>query len=386
MIRNVKIITAASFLAMLFMGVGGALVGSAAREIGLPPAQIGLLITVQNLGLAVSVTVSGALADTRPKTLILFVGSLILATSFLAFYVSPLFWINLAVMLLSGIGMGTYEGAADALLVDLHETRAALFININHLFVTVGALAIALYLIFLQVNWRAAVVQAGVIILALAVVFRLAKLPQRPMSGADLRAKLRVLTSQPILALLFIAGVMAVGVEVGSIGVLSTFLAETRGFEPTAAKLGLVVLLAGMAAGRLIIGFLVKLKEVLRYTLALFGLAAPCFALLYLVDLGSFTFVMVFVAGMTLSALLPLILTYAGLAYRDMTGTVLGAIKIAIPIGGIVVPLLLSGLTSAVSFSAALAVFPAALLLGFVLLTLVGRLPQARMVQVQAGD
>lgn len=376
MIRNVRAITAASFLAMLFMGVGGALVGSAAREIGLTPTQIGLLITLQNLGFAVSVTVSGALADTRPKTAILFAGSLILATAFLAFYVSPLFWINLGVMLLSGIGMGTYEGAADALLVDLHETRAALFININHLFVTLGALAIALYLIFLQVNWRAAVVQSGIIILALAVVFRLAAPPQRQIAGSSLREKLRVLGSQPILALLFLAGVMAVGVEVGSIGVLSTFLAETRGFEPTAAKLGLVVLLAGMATGRLIIGFLVKLKQVLRYTLALFGLAAPCFALLYFVDLGSFTFVIAFVAGMTLSALLPLILTYAGLAYRDMTGTVMGAIKIAIPAGGIVVPLLLSGLTSAVSFSAALAVLPIALLLGFLLLALVGRMPQ----------
>lgn len=380
MIRNVNIITAASFLAMLFMGVGGALVGSAAREIGLTPGQIGVLLAIQNLGFAVSVTVSGALADARPKTTILFIGSLILASAFLAFYVSPLFWINLGVMLICGIGMGTYEGAADALLVDLHEARAALFININHLFVTVGALAIALYLIFLQVNWRAAVVQSGVIILALAVVFRLSVLPPRQTTGSSFGEKLRVLTSQPILALLFVAAVMAVGVEVGSIGVLSTFLAETRGFDAAAAKLGLVVLLAGMAVGRLVIGFLVNLRQVLRYTLVLFGLAVPCFALLYFVNLGPFTFVAAFLAGMTLSALLPLILTYAGLTYRDMTGTVMGAIKIAIPAGGIVVPLLLSSLTSAVSFTAALAVMPASLLLGFLLFALAGRMPQ------QAGD
>ena len=154
MIRNIKLITASSFLAMLFMGVGSALIGAAARDIGLTAAQIGVLIAVQNLGFVFSVIVAGALADTRPKPKILFIGSLILGISFLTFYLVPSFWVNLAIMLLSGIGLGTYEGVADAMLLDLHEARAALFINVNHFFVTIGALAISLYLIFLRLNWR----------------------------------------------------------------------------------------------------------------------------------------------------------------------------------------------------------------------------------------
>ncbi len=270
--------------------------------------------------------------------------------------------------------MGAYEGATDALLVDLHEARAALFINVNHSFVTIGALTIALYLISLQMNWRAAVVQSGIIILALAIVFRLGSLPRRPQAQSSLREKASVLVHEPLLALLFVAAVLAVGVEVGTIGILSTFLAETRGFGPTAAKLGLVVLLAGMAAGRLTLGFLVKPKHVLRYAMVLFGLALPCFAVLFFVDVGRFTTIAAFFAGMTLSSLLPLMLTHAGLTFRDMTGTVLGAIKIAIPVGGIVVPLLLATLTNAVSLAAALVVLPVSLFLGFLLLALAGRM------------
>jgi predicted MFS family arabinose efflux permease len=391
MTRNIKVITAATFLAMLFMGVGGALVGAAAHEIGLTASQIGLLVAVQNLGFAVSVTVSGALGDTLSKTRILFVGSLVLATAFLAFYVSPIFWVNLGVMLLSGVGMGTYEGATDALLVDLHESRAALFININHLFVTLGALAIALYMIFLQqLNWRAAVVQSAAAILVLAFVFRLAALGTKPVGQSRLSEKLRTLGRQRILALLFVAAILAVGVEAGSISMLSTFLVEVRGFEPTAAKLGLVVLLAGMAAGRLVIGFLVKLTHVLRLTLALFGLAVPCFALMLFVDLGPVTFVPAFLSGMALSALLPLILTYAGLTFRDMTGTVLGAIKLAIPLGGIIVPLLMSSVNEMASLTAALAVLPGALLLGFALFAVAvqnrtNRDPDALLIQPPAA-
>ena len=60
---------------------------------------------------------------------------------------------------------------------------------------------------------------------------------------------MRILANEKVILLLFIAAVLAVGAEVGSIGILSTFLAELRGFEGTAAKLGLVVLLGGDGRG-----------------------------------------------------------------------------------------------------------------------------------------
>ena len=44
MIKSIKLITASSFLAMFFMGVGSAIIGAASRDIGLTAAQIGLLI------------------------------------------------------------------------------------------------------------------------------------------------------------------------------------------------------------------------------------------------------------------------------------------------------------------------------------------------------
>ena len=78
MIKNVKAITASSYLSMFFLGVSAALIGAAARNIGLSPYQIGLLIAAQQVGFILSVSFSGALADTSEKPRILFVGSLIL--------------------------------------------------------------------------------------------------------------------------------------------------------------------------------------------------------------------------------------------------------------------------------------------------------------------
>jgi hypothetical protein len=44
MIRNRNILTASSFAAMFFWGVGSAIIGTASRNIGLSPFQIGLLL------------------------------------------------------------------------------------------------------------------------------------------------------------------------------------------------------------------------------------------------------------------------------------------------------------------------------------------------------
>ena len=104
----------------------------------------------------------------------------------------------------------------------------------------------------------------------------------------------------------------------------------------------------------------------------------PCFAVLYFVDLGAFTYVAAFVAGMTLSALLPLMLTFAGSLYKEMSGTVLGTIKIAIPVGGIVTPFVISLIAGGISLQAALVVFPLSFLLGFLLLLVVLRHEAAR--------
>ena len=139
---------------MFFLGIGAGVIGAASRNIGLTPYQIGLLIAAQNVGFLLSVLVAGALADSYPKTRLLFFGSAILAAAFFLFYRWEPFSLNLVLMLFVGVGIGSYEGVTDALLLELHPRRGSLYININHLFVTAGALAIAVYLLFLQMNWR----------------------------------------------------------------------------------------------------------------------------------------------------------------------------------------------------------------------------------------
>jgi len=60
-----------------------------------------------------------------------------------------------------GVGIGTYEGVTDTMLIDIHPQKESLHININHFFVTFGSILITVYLIFLQMDWRNAVTNLG---------------------------------------------------------------------------------------------------------------------------------------------------------------------------------------------------------------------------------
>lgn len=370
MIKNVPAITASSYLSMLFLGVAGTLIGAAARNIGLTPYEIGLMITFQNLGFMISVMISGALADSYEKPRILLIGSLILSAAFLSFYLTQIFNVNLLIMFMIGIGIGTYEGVTDAMLIDIHPKKVSLHINVNHFFVTFGAILITVYLIFLQMDWRNAVIQSGTLVLILALIFGLIGLEAKKAPSESYMERIRILTRDKIVIAFFIATVLIVGVEAGTIGVLTTYLMDLRDFNQITSKLGLVLFLLGMALGRLLMGYLAPRERINQILLGLFGTSAVIYCGLYFFDLNVVTYAVIFLAGLSMSALFPLILTQAGLLYKEIAGTVLGSIKVAIPLGGILIPLLMSNLVKYSSFQISLIIFPLSFLFAFILIYL----------------
>jgi len=384
-IKSARALTFSSYAAMLFLGIADALVGSAARQIGLSAPQIGQMIATQNVGFGIGVMVSGSFADTHPKPRILMVGSIILALACLAFYRVPIFWVNCLVMFFVGLVIGSYEGVTDTMLLDLHPDQAASYININHFWVGVGKTGLAVYVMLLALNWRASVTQSGVAVLVLAGVFALSYLPVRGGVRSNFGERVRVLTRDWTVAVFFVLAVLAVGIEACSIGIMTTFLVVLRGFSASQAQMGLIVYVAAIGLGRLIVGLLVRSGRVAQWTVALFGAGVPLFLLLSFANLGPLTWLVIFAAGLGLSACLPLVLSLGGTRFPEMAGTVLGALKVGIPIGGILLPFLLSLVSSAAGLPVAMAILPAAFLIGLVLLavntaTLFGPLPARSQV------
>ncbi len=371
-IRSKTVVTGSAYGAMFFLGVSIQVVGAAARNIGLAAAEIGLLLAAQNVGFIVGVLAAGSHADTRSKPRILLAASVLLCASYYAFYLRSGLPFNLAVMFAMGVGIGGYEAVTDALLLDIHSRNESLHINVNHFFVTLGSLVVTAYLITLQMAWRRSMVQAAAGAALLAVLFAAMHLPARGDGGATLRQRLGSFVGERAFLLTFALTLVVLGAATLSQGVMTTYLMEMRGFTQVTSKVALVVLLAGVGAGRLAVGVLTRRGRMYPYIMASCGLSALLSLLLYSVDLGALTYPVIFLLGVAQAALLPLLITLAGLLYRQVSGTAMGVLKLAIPIGGILVPLLFSSLSGLAPLSRAVAVVPAAFAAAFGL-GLIGR-------------
>jgi MFS family permease len=383
MIRHRGVLTGSSYLSMFFLGVGTAVIGAASGSIGHTPSQTGLLISVQNVGFIVSVLVSGALADSSDKARLMSGGSFLLAVSFFLYYLWPAYAVNLVIMLFIGAGIGAYEGVADAMLLGIHKEHQGLHISVNHFFVTFGALGITLYLIFLRMDWRRSMVQSAVVVFALAVLFLFSR-AGKGSGDSSLAQRMSFLRTQGVLAVLLLLASFGVGIELGLTGLLPGFLRSLRGYDTVPSNIGLVLFLGGIAAGRLLLGLLTGRVRLLFLIQWLFAGAAICSSILIFVVLPpALTAAALVLTGAGVSSLLPLVITLTGTMYRDMSGTALGIVKLAVPLGGIVIPFIVSVVTRAASFPVAMGIFPLLAALGFLVLVAGGSRIQASVGALQ---
>ena len=364
---------------MFFLGVGTVIIGAAAGNIGLTPYETGLLVSSQNIGFIIAVLVAGALADSIDKARLMLAGSLILALSLVFYYMWRPYGLNVAIMFFIGIGIGTYEGTADAMLLGLHQKRQGLHISINHFFVTFGCLLITLYLIFLQGDWRRSMVQSAVVVFALAVFFAFTRAGAGAAGTPKLAARLSFLKTQPVLAVLFVMAIFCVGIELGLTSFLTGFLLELRGYNLVSSKVGLLLFLAGVASGRVFFGFISGRVRIIPLLVTLFAaVAATCAVLFFVLLPAPLGEIMFFLTGTSLSCIFPLIITLTGRLFSDMSGTALGIVKLGIPLGGIVTPLVLSAVSRWASFGISLGIFPLLAIGGLIML-----LANMRMIQVK---
>ncbi len=356
--------TGSAFLAMFFLGIGVAIVGATARAAGLAAGEIGYLIATQNVGFGVSVVISGALADRFRKAPILAIGLVMLGVSFATLYRSDSFAANLLVMLLMGAGMGVAEAVTDAWLLEMYTRHESRLVTINHLAVSVGSVAITLYLMAMELDWRVSLSRVAVLLGALAVLVAFLRPVARASRAGSDRGVFRQLSTDPAMILLALAAMGTVGIEVGIAGVITTFAVELRGVDAEAAQLLLALYLIGLALGRVVVGVVGGRGRPGRMVVMAAGLALLCSTLLFIVPLSvGLLPVPLFVLGLAAGPLLPLTITAAGLRYRHVAGTAMGMVKFAIPVGGIVIPGLVGLLSDATSFALALGVFPIAALL-----------------------
>ena len=271
-----------------------------------------------------------------------------------------------------------YEGTSDAMLLELHDENRSRYVTINHFFVTLGYVAISLAFVLFYASWRVYLIGCSTVVILLGTFFALA--PWEKNAGGRQRpwAQLAEVPQKSALALLFAATVLIVGAELGTVGYLTTYLEEVRGAAPGLAKIALLSFCGGIAAGRLLVGLVSQDVRVGNVVVGLLALSAGAFAVLYFLPQGELAVLAAFVTGMAISAICPLLIALTGIRRPGSAAPSIALLKIAIPVGGVVVPLAMSLLSKRVSLEASLAVFPLAALLGLLLVLAEKRLARHR--------
>jgi len=89
---------------------------------------------------------------------------------------------------------------------------------------------------------------------------------------------------------------------------------------------------------------------------------------MYYLGSGLLIYPIIFLAGGAISALLPLMLAHAGQIHKESAGSVLGIIKVAIPLGGILIPAAFAFVQKLTTFQSTLGIYPLAFLIAFLVL------------------
>jgi predicted MFS family arabinose efflux permease len=143
-------------------------------------------------------------------------------------------------------------------------------------------------------KWRNAVVQAGIAVLVLALLFAFIKLSPRKTTTEPYLDRMRILTRDKLVVGFFIATALVVGIEGGTIGILTTYLMDLRDFTQVTSKIGFLVFLSGMAIGRIIIGIFAPQEKINQVLVTMSGFSVIIYGALFLFDFKIFTDVELF--------------------------------------------------------------------------------------------
>ncbi len=367
MITNTRAITGLSFGSMFFLGVCLTMVGATARAGGLSAYEVGILFSVQNLMNVISILFFAAWSDSYPKRIILAVGGALTGFAIFFYFARPEFAFNLVVLALVGFGIGSFDAGTDPLLLDIHKSRQEFFLATNHFFVTMGQLSLTLFMVFLAVTWRSAVVFSSALLLLISLGFWFSRPPAPTHNPPSPKERFVLLTENSTLVVLFFLMVITMGMQLGATGVLTSFLGDQRGFSEQHSSIALVLYIVGVAVGRLTLGALVRVGTLTRTAMALYGASIVVTIGLFTIPVTAVIWPMVFALGFSLSALLPIIVTIAGLSYPRAPGAAIGVVKAAIPLGGVLIPFLFSLIARHAPGTNPGVIFPVIAIMGFVL-------------------
>jgi len=312
-------------------------------------SQKGNLVSISSFGYIAANLIGGYLSESLGKKQVILAG-LILSTmgTFLFSYTSSLeiaphfYYLALLLVFFIGAGSGVMDGISNALIIDLHPQRKALYLNLSHAFFAIGAVGgpiIAGYLVE-SFGWQSVYCFLGLVSLLILFPFILQRCPSFKDEQKIKVSTMRTLLKGRVFLALNLCMILYVGAEVGFGSWLCEYLRVSDYFRLSQMESGVFLsyFWVAMLIGRFIYGWLVE-RSSYSLALSISSLGGIGSILMFLLTKQlALAAISTFLFGLFLSGMFATIISLGGEKFSRYSGATTGILVASGGIGGAIFP------------------------------------------------
>lgn len=325
--RTEKLQFTAACLGMLLFGVVmislGSLIPMVAEKFDLNEIEAGTVLSLLPFGILLGSMIFGPLVDLIGYKKILLAGALF---SFFGFHgigwSSSNGWLQISILLI-GFGGGILNGATNALVSDISTDRQSANLSILGVFFGVGALSVPALVGLLKVylSLEQITLWIGMSLLIPILFFLTVKFPKpKNAQGFPISKGLELIKDPVLLSLAFVLFFQS-ALEGLTNNWTTTYLQNEKSFSPENALFSLSLFVAGLTLTRLILGKVLQKHN--PYKVLIYSLI--CLLISILVFWHSTNSILSLTGligiGVGLASGFPVVLSYVGRLYSDLSGT-----------------------------------------------------------------
>jgi fucose permease len=340
---NIFFLTAGCFLAFFVFGFTDNLKGptlpAMLAELNIDYGTGGNIFFGEYLGFLIATLITGILADRFGLKLVLLLAGACLVLGVSGYSAFKSAWLLSGSLFILGSGLGALELGPNAMIVNLHHERKALYLNLMAVLHGLGSMLAPLFagwLFNLSVSWRV-IYRWDLILIALFVfIFLFLRFPRlQEKTQLNFREIPRVAFKDKMVWF-YLSIALYVAAEIGTASWLVTFLQKERGLSVTASNQALSLFFATIVIGRFLGGFVVHRIGYLR---SIFFASLGAFACMAIGLFGPISLsILLPLTGLFLSIIFPTITAATSDSHTENINTILGVLFTFAGIGGVVGP------------------------------------------------
>lgn len=318
----------AGFAGMAFFGLAfvvmGAVLPSLISKFGLDTSQASTVAGLLPIGILLGSVIFGPVIDRYGyKRLMIAATVVTVAGMELLAFCSSVYMARISIFVI-GFGGGILNGISNALVSDAStDKNRSANLSILGVFYTIGAITIPLLFATLSktISYTPIVAGAGVVMTLSVFYYAFVSFPDGKFKQGIPFKKVLSMAKEPALLLLSFTLFFQSGIEGIASNWTSSYLELEKGFDKESALYALSLIVMGIGAGRIVLGFLLrKISKNIILTISIL-IAALGTLIMYLFTSQAAVSAGTFMIGLGLASTFPIVLSEVGEKYKEMSGT-----------------------------------------------------------------